>query len=110
MTSQISACCGDTAIADLVTERNRNSMADDTFAILPAELVEQIGLELAKIVQCGQDIENEMERATVQVRTLRNLTLVNTRFNHIFIPRLYRQVVLHTANSKSSFSKYTSGN
>lgn len=79
-------------------------------ALLPTELIEHIGEALLNSVQCEQSSLNEAERAVLQARTSHALTLVNTRFNAIFTPRLYRQLVIQTSNSRYAFLQYTSCN
>ena len=75
--------------------------------LLPTELLQRIGEALLSCVQYEQASLNEIERAVLQVRTSCTLTLVNTRFNVIFTPRLYRQIVIQSANSRRSFLRYT---
>jgi len=80
------------------------------FDLLPAELVEQIGLTLLSVAAVDVPYKNEVEVAVQRVRTLHPLVLVNTRFNAIFTPHLYRQLILQTLNSRTSFLDHTAKN
>lgn len=80
------------------------------FDVLPTELVEQIGLTLLSVAAVDVPYKNKVDVAVQRVRALHPLALVNARFNAIFTPHLYRQLILQTVNSRASFLDYTAKN
>ena len=87
-----------------------SDMRSNAFDVLPTEIIEHIGRTPVKIFRSEQLLENELVQAVLEAKTLHSLTLVDRRFNRIFTPFLYHQVVLKSTNSIRCFSSETLDN
>lgn len=77
---------------------------------LPTEILEHIGQSLLSIVDQDSPPEDEVTPSVLKLQAVHPLTLVNVRFNAIFTPLLYQQMVLQTEHSRASFLLHTAKN